>query len=286
MPAVNIQRRFRDTVDAIVPVWLRNRPGFDVGYRTLWGGLAILDGLFDILLAGQRGARPGHGMDEPGLAVTSALPLVGASRGIIRGEDDTEEEFAEKLRAWLDEHRNMASQEVLAHVIHGYVSGHPRVRVIQQGSPARGLPIWITVEQDGTVTTTEASWDWDSISNPDRNNPDEPHWSDIWIVVYPAYAHRPNVYGDGTKWGGDRWGIGHLVNRQAFDALLGQLGYWKGAHTRIRAILWAQQDGDYNPDGSGLQPDGTWGRWSMLDGSGNSVPSGRDRTYTRYWEPR
>jgi hypothetical protein len=270
-------------LDRVVPVWLRDRPGLDVGYRFLWSSMAVLDALADILLAGRRAAMPGMGEDEPGLAVTSALPLVGASRGLIRGEDETEQEFSERLRAWLDLHRDKASQEILARVVQSYVAGSPRVRVIQRGGGARGLPTWYTLESDGTLTVQDAAWDWDSVSHPERNDPANPWWSDLWVIVYASYDRRNQVWGTSVEYGGDPYGLGHLVTRESYDALRGLLQHWKAAHTRIRAVIFADRLTDYAPDGTGITPDGSWGSWGTT-GSGARVPSGRDRTYSRYWE--
>lgn len=286
MAEVNIQRRFRDGLNALVPVWLRERPGFNVGYRVIWAVAALLDALLDILLAGYRAAMPGMGLDTPGLAVTSALPLVGSSRGILRGENESDEAYSARLRAWLDTHREMGSQEVIGRVIHGYLATRPRVRVIQRGSPTRGLPTWVTVESDGTVTKTEAPFDWDSVSHPERNDPDNPYWSDLWVIVDSPYPHRSNVYGDPIQWGEDQWGIGHMVSRRAFDALLSELARWKGAHTRIRCVIWSSDPDLFDPTDPASCPDGTWGGWGSYDGSGNYVRSGRDYVRCRFWEPR
>lgn len=283
---VTMPRRFRDTWEAIVPVWLRDRYGLRTGYLLGWACMAVLDRLLDIALAGQRAARPGHGAKDF-LDIPSALPLVGVTKGIVRGESDDNATFAQKCRESLDRHRLMASQAMLARVVHEYLPGRPKVRVIQRGTALRGDPLWCTIDENGEVSWDEAAWDWDSVTHPERSSADAPYWSDLFVVVYTtAFQHRPHRWGDPIKWGEDRMGFGQMVPRKTYDALLAELARWKGAHERIRAVIFAQRTTDYGPDGGGIQPGGDWGAWGKLDGSGNYVPSGRDLEYSRYWEPR
>lgn len=266
--------RLRDTVNKIAPVWLRSRKGFDVGYRVLWNVAALFDTLIDKAVEGAEASFPGYG-------TPTALPYIGRTRGIVQGIGETDDHYAERLRGWLATHANDRTIE-LAKQIHEYLPGRPRVRLIQRGRPfllPPILPLWITVDTDGTVTETNAPWDWDSISNPER----ERWWSDMWIVIYPTpYARRPGTLGGVTD---DGKGLGQMSPQAQVQALRAILADWKGAHSRIRAVLWTSDATAYVPNGSGIMPNGKWGQWS--DATNNVVrgKSDRDLTVTRYTEP-
>lgn len=264
MPAV---RRFRDSIRAFTTPWMSDRPasGKTVSFRVLWAMVAPLDAAADVLLQGLQAAWPGKG-------TPTALPLIGRTRGIIRGQSDTDEDFAAKLRSWLDLWRGAGSARTIARVIHDYLEGHPRVRCITRSGR------WVTVEADGTVTDTTAPWDWDSVSHPERSN----YWSDLWIVIYPSPFERSGDFGDpGLVWGGST-GLGHTCRRQDSDAVRGLLAQWKGAHTRVRCVIWAEDPTLFDPENPSSCPDGTWGAWGTR---GASRAQSRTTTTCRYWEP-
>ena len=129
---------------------------------------------------------------------------------------------------------------------------------------------WFDVAADGTTSTYEAPWDWDSVSNPERANYD----SDLWVIVTspsPGQWAHDSAWGD-RSWGDAPMGFGHDCLREEVDAVKGLLSQWKGNHNRIRAVIWADDD---------VTPDGTWGQWGTRGAS--RVPA-RQSTF-RYWEP-
>lgn len=258
--------QMRDTIEAYLPVWLRNRPGANVGYRFLWALVAPLDAMIEVALQGVRAGQPGQG-------TSSALPFIGRTRGIIRGQADTTETYAARLRLWLDVWTEAAAQETIAKQIHEYLGNSPRVRVINRAGH------WVTVHSDGEVTTDQATWDWDSVSHPARAG----FWSELWIVVYPTEWAQAAAFGAGTVFGATGLGLGHQVSRPEVDAIKGIVAQWKGAHTRVRAILWTSDATKYNPGDPTTCPDGQWGSWGGV-GGGARTASHRDRTSTRYWE--
>lgn len=138
---------------------------------------------------------------------------------------------------------------------------------------------WVTLEEDGTITTQQGTWDWDSVSHPERAG----NWSELWIIVYPS------TFGDQPVWGDpyDAWegttGFGHQVERTTRDAVTGQIAQWKAAHTLVRTVIWTTDGTLFDPNNPASLPDGTWGAWSS-GGSGTRVASGRNRTSCRYWE--
>ncbi len=262
------QFRLRDAINLVVPWWLSDRleAGKTVGYSFLWGVVSVLDIILEGHLQGLFARYPGKGTPD-------ALPLIGRSRGILRGQNDTDEEYAEKLRGWLDRWIAAGSQLAIAREFHDYLEDHPRVRVINRSGH------WVTLNADGTEEVNDATWDWDSVSNPERVN----YWSELWVIVYTSNIPDAGEWGDGRNWGGRDSGLGHVVKRVDRDALRNLAGTWKSAHSLVRAVIFTTDDTLFDPDSPSTCPDGTWGVWSS-GGSGSRIASGRETVTCRYWE--
>lgn len=257
--------RLRDAFKSVSPWWLSDRPtaGKTVGYRFLWSMISVLDVLAEGLLQGMRAAWPGAG-------TPTALPYIGRSRGIARGQSDTDDEYAAKLRAWLVRWEDAGSMEGLARELHEYLGNHPRVRIVNRAGR------WVTME-NGVLGTTDAEWNWDGVSHPERAG----FWSELWIIIYPTqWAVRGSM---ATLTPQDGYGLGHLVSREEVDAVKGIVSDWKSAHSRVRAVIWTSDATLFDPDDSDSLPDGTWGAWGGV-GSGSRTASGRNTTTCRYWE--
>ncbi len=263
------QMRLRDALRLALPWWLseRRQQSKTVGYRFLWALVSVLDLLLEGVLQGLYAAWPGMG-------TPTALPYIGRARGVVRGMDDTDATYADKLVGWLERAEHIGSMYALAREIQEYLPGRPRVRVINRHQN------WLTLDHDGTVTKATAAWDWDSVSNPERAL----WWSELWVVIYTDAFPHSGAWGDGRVWGGRDSGLGLVIakeNREALDNLVGEA---KSAHSRVRCVIWTSDDALFDPAVPASCPDGTWGQWS-LPGSDPRVPGGRVRT-CRYWEPR
>jgi hypothetical protein len=267
--------QFRDLFRSYTPKWLMDRwvDKRTAGYRVLWSMIAALDVLAEVLFQGVYSWFPG-------LGTATALPLIGRSRGIVRGQADTIAEYAAKLRGWLSRWRLAGTAEGIARTLHEYLGNHPRVRVVTRSS------YWVTINQDGSITRKQGTigngvWNWDGVSHPERAG----FWSEIWIIIYPTqWAHRGN-YGDpGQTWGGDVFGFGHGNDRIEYDAVKALISTWKSAHTRVRAVVWTSDNTLFDPDTQASLPAGDWGAWGTT-GGGARVASGRNQTTCRYWEP-
>lgn len=277
MPAV--ASRFRDVIRKYLPPWLSDRRdqsvtapdgGKTVGFRYVWSMISPLDAALEVAVEGLRAALLGIG-------TSTALPYISRTRGLIRGEDETDEEFTAYLRTWLDKWRAAGSAEAIADAIQHYLANHPKIRIVTRSG------YWITLDTDGTITRQQGAWDWDSVSHPERAG----YWSEIWIIVYPTeWAQRDELIGeDGVTFAGDTLGVGHDVGRVAYDAIQGLVAQWKAAHTKVRAIIWTSDAALFDPDDEDTLPDGTWGAWGFNDG-GSYVLGGRNLETCRYWEPK
>jgi hypothetical protein len=264
---VSVAERFRDVFRRFTPWFLSDRSlstGESVGYRYLWALLAPLDAYAEVLVQGLIAPWPG-------LGTPTALALIGRSRGIIRGRLDTDEDYALKLRDWLNRAREWGGMRGLAIELAQYL-GISRLRVINRAGR------WVTY-YNGSIIVEDAAWDWDSVSHPERAG----DWSDEWIIVYSPFAERPGALGDLV--GEDGYALGHLIKREEVDATLGIIAQTKGAHSRVRAVIWTTNPDNFQPGVPASCPDGTWGAWGTT-GSGSRVKSGRFYTNCRFWEPR
>ncbi|MDQ2783208.1 MAG: hypothetical protein M3Y26_11850 [Actinomycetota bacterium] len=263
-------RRFRDEIRSYVPAWLSDRhaakPELSAGFRFLWAMAAPLDAAIDVLMQGLRAAQPGQG-------TPTALALIGRSRGIIRGQGETDASYSGRLTGWLDRWRIAGTAEAIARSIQEYCANHPRVRIVTRSG------VWVTLETNGTITRTTAAWNWDGTSNSERAG----YWSELWVIVYPTPWSTTQKWGDGRKWGGRDGALGHFVARQDVDALRGLIAQWKSAHTKIRAVIWTSDSALFDPAVPASNPDGTWGEWG-IQGNGPRVASTRNITTCRYWE--
>lgn len=85
--------RFRDAIRAAVPRWLRNGLAEKIGYAI---GVT-LDALGDWTAYGVRARFPGQYSPE-------SLAAIGNDRKLPRGVLETDDEYADRLRRWLDIH--------------------------------------------------------------------------------------------------------------------------------------------------------------------------------------
>jgi hypothetical protein len=258
----------RNIFGARLPSWLADRFPEEpsIGFRVLWSCVALLDGaiqnVFDATLMAVGKGHP------------SALKYLEDARGIVRGRLDTDATYAAKLPTWIDRWKEAGKQRRIAIELAEYL-GESRVRVINRAGH------WVTVDPDGTVTETDAAWDWDSVSHPERAG----NWSELWVVVYSptAWVERAGTLGDLT--GADGYAIGHMVTMQEVDAVKLVLQRWKAAHSLIRTVLFTTDPTLYDPDVPASCPNGNWGAWS-INVAGSQLLSDRDWVTTRYWEPR
>jgi hypothetical protein len=260
--------RLRDAFAAYVPLWLSDRVGRNVGFRVIWTFAAACDANLEVLVRGIQAAWPGVG--DP-----SALGAVGASRGIVRGLGDTNATYATRLLGWLGQHSLRGSSRELARQVQAYLPHRPLVRVITRWG------WWTSIDSAGVITTTTAAWDWDSVSNPERNTAAAPWWSDLFVVIYPdPYAKQASL-GSGLVAGGTNEGFGHKCPIEQYDALAAILAEWKAGHSRVRAVIWSPDPTYFVPGGVNV-PNGRWGQWSM-DVAGVREVSSRFSD-CRFWE--
>ncbi len=248
----------------------------------------------------------------PQLAPPSALPLLGADRLVTQGLTEDGVAYAGRLRRAFEDWQVAGNAfSVLGQVL-GYLSTFtPRVRAVSAGyhnvwrapvfDPTTGavlVPRGILVQgslssslwdsyEVGDAPPLEpdhllqgpftAGWDWDSASSVDGSG----GWWWWWLVVYStgaqAFAGAAPAWGTpGLKWGksaAHTWGLN--VASSVGAGLRALLGLWKPASAPCRNIILSFDDALFDPaqpSGGGVNPDGTFGRWSKIVG-GVYVPS-------------
>ena len=261
--------QFRQSLNIDVPSWLSNRVGKTVGFRFLWSLATTIDGIIEYAMQGAQARLPGAG-------VADALPFIGRDRGIIRGAEETDESYADRLVQWLDYWRGAGNAWVLIRALQAYLPLETRVKLVTRAS------FWYTLNADGTIEYTQASnWNWDSLSNPERAG----RWSDFWIVIDPPHFPTDTLWGDGaSKWGeAPLQTFGSDVSTGIAKSIIDIVSQWKGPHTHFDTLILSYDANQFNPldaPGSALLPDGWYGVWSR-NISGSQVAT---RTLdARYW---
>lgn len=251
---------FRDRIRKILPPFLQDRPGMNVGFRVMYSIALIYDVFAEALTQGQNARFPGVG-------TATALPMIGRDRRIIRGPRETDEGYADRLEHWLDEKPFAGGAYGMMRQIQAFFApGKPRVRIVLR----RGT--WYTLDPDGTFTRYVASpnnWDWDSISHPGRAS----NTTDWWMVIYPPHAETDGDWGDTGTWG-DPGAFGVQLDMGDATALL-EIIRECGGVSYLSSLIFSYDEAQFDPalpPGDPLLPDGRWGNWGKLDGS-DYVPS-------------
>ena len=256
-------RKFVDSFFASVPVWM-TRP---YGKAFLTAFMLFLD-LCMVVLEESFYAR------MPGLGTPTALPLIAHDRGMIRGMTDTDASFSARLITWLDRWRQAGSQIAIARAIQDYVGGNPMVRVVNRAGTMTTLTASGASSRVDTIT-----WDWDSISNPERAG----FWSEIFIIVYvPPWTISASTW-PGLYWGSHTLGLGIQTPRADVDNLRALLAQWKAAHTFVRCVVFTYDATLFDPTSPSSLPDGKWGQNGLPRVSPRRRGS-RPRT-CRFFEP-
>lgn len=280
-------RGVRDALKSVIPNWLSNRPELNNAFKVLYSAALMCDGIVEVMLEGFRAALPGKG-------TPTALGLIGQGRGIPRGLTESDDAYAARLRDWLRLWENAGSDETLLALLQvflGFDNSRPLspMRIIDR----RGNFTSIT-DTGVTSRTVDATWNWDSISNPERAT----WWSDIWIVVYVDYT-RWQTYTALTDlnwqaaWGNSNglgWGEGHTVTRDVVDGIMALVAAFKGAHTYVQAIIVTTDNTLFVPGSLGASgnPNGKWGYFTYTNpATGVCSPIRTTLTggVTRYWCP-
>jgi hypothetical protein len=253
------QKRFRNLFKFFVPSWLSTGDG----EKVLWALTAVID-------AANERIRQGLLARFPTYAPASALKLIGLDRGIVRGRDETNAHYAQRLIRWRRPrgHRVRGSAFALLEQFAEYFGGLDCYTIDVKGN-----------RHDRTVDGEESysygnDWDWDGEGAL-------PRWARFWVVLdLSGIASAQLDFGDPDLWGGALGTPGYSIGQQGVtsedvNALRRMMRgrAWKPAGTRSEWVI-------VSLDGSEPAPDGTWLNWSSNIGGTQTATRSSD---FRYW---
>lgn len=166
---MSIAETFRDQIRRRSPPWLQH--GNAEKYLYALG--VHLDALGDALAAGVKSRFPG-------LYSFESLPYIARERRIVRGRNETDAGFAERLRAWLADHRRRGNPYALLSQLHTFFAPDNFPIELVYASGQR-----YAMDVDGVVTRSFVPW------SPDGNPAKWARWwlfynTDQWAVTPPT----------------------------------------------------------------------------------------------------
>jgi hypothetical protein len=270
---------FRHALAKYTPKWLSNRPGLQNAWKTLWAIALVCDGLYAIVLQGLYAAFPN-------LGTTTALPLIGQSRGIVQGPFESNLSFAARIAAWRSMWWSLGSDEVLCQQVQAYTqssSAKPTVRVVTRGWNGSGPNWhWTSLSPSGVFTyVTGVPLPWDTNSNPTWSEGPSPFFSDLWIIIdgftwaaeTRSLATLSAAYGSLAAWAASNTSIGLLMAPDYGRALAGIVAQCVPPHANVRSLIITMTPGDYDPTNpSSIPPNGYCEAWAYQVTGTTAVP--------------
>ncbi len=270
-------RNLRHALKSIVPNWLADIPGLNVGFAVLYTIALMCDLLVEVMFEGVFAAWPGKG-------TPTALDLIGRGRGFARGTGETDDAYAARLRGWLDVWPDAGADEVLVRLLQIYLGGNLVIRIVDR----RGH--FTTINADGSITVVDnALWNFDSVELPARTG----WWSDLWIIVYvtdgrwPVYTSRSDP-AFLAAWGKSTLGYGHQVPVGVVSDMMTIIATFKGAHSWVESLVFTDDAANFDPAGLEVGfPNGRWGNWSRPIAGTQTTSRATISTggTIRYWNP-
>ncbi len=272
-------RTFREVFPFLLPSWWLEGEGGLIAYSIM----SFLD------IAAQK-VRDGLTARMPRTAGPSALALIEDERMILRGRDETDAHFAERLTQWRTGHHSHKARGMpwaLLNQIAEYVGGarcytldqhrHVFVRGAETVGTG-GVGSDLVYVRDAECTTG----DYQPVFVFDTQDP-AVHWSKFWVVLcanpqLPWLVAAPD-FGDADLWGGAIGTPGYCVglagwtpaDTLAIRKLFRGAHAWRPGGTQpewlvIQLTDW-ESGADVQTDGSGY-----YEHWSRND-SGTQVPT-------------
>jgi hypothetical protein len=253
---------FRTLPRWLVPRWL-NEGDYE---KVLYSWMLLFDVWRETL-------RQGLLARFPSQTGETANALTGEDRGIVKGRDETNAHYAQRLIRWRwpQGHRVRGNSFSMLEQFSEYFGGLDGYVIDVKGNKRER-----TAEGDISYSYGNA-WNWDGV-------PATPRWGRFWVVLdLSEIATEQLDFGDPDLWGGALGTPGYTIGQQGVTAedvnalrrmMAGRA--WKCAGVRAEWVI--VQYGPALPDP--LEPDGTWLTWSTNVG-GTQTPT-RSSDF-RYW---
>ncbi len=223
----------------------------------------------------------GHLARFPEAAPPDALAAHGRQRRVIRGINESQASYVDRLIRYLDDRKQQGSPFALLKKLAEYTGPGPAFRTVD----ARGN--WFSRAADGTETylLKRENWNWDD--RPIDLDTGKVRWSRFWVIIYPN-----GLWTEGAGWGdpdAPAWGEnnvtwGSTATPEQVASIRSIVAQWKGLHARCINIILAFDPASFDPlagVGDSGMPAGLWEHWSRNVG-GVQVPARLDTA--RYWD--
>ena len=211
-----MQGNFRDLVKKVTPWWFRH----GIAERFFYALGLVFDGLVDLAIQCLRLRFPGDNM--------RALPDIAAERRLRQGKYETDEDFAVRLRTWLQAHLDRGGPYALLEQIHAYYRPNNFDVYLYYATGS-----YFHMAEDGSIAHTiiegtgAAAW---------------AHW--YLVYVWPTGLEDDGLWSDPGLWDDDPlgvWDYGNLTSAEAQDLrLIPQ--EWNAAHPDGTLILLGPTD--------------------------------------------
>ncbi len=249
----------RATLSKYVPTWLANVPGLRNLFSIAWTFALFGDCLREIALEGQFAAYPGVG-------TPTANPLIGASRGLIQGPNESNALFAKRCIAFRAMWKTAGRAATLASNVQAYLVGtgnlgagvYPVVMIVDRAGVA------VTANADTSISEATITWDWDNlggwVDGAGYHAPAEilgtvtgmPWWSDLWIVIEDPFTHYASFSDPAwlAAWNSGDQTIDSLCPQAVVQGLqVSIIEPLKGAHEYVRNVTWVPSVAGFTPTG-------------------------------------
>jgi hypothetical protein len=231
------RQQWRSIVLRYVPFWMQGAE-----FSKLMYAIGVhLDGLADMATIAVQYAFPGY-------YAFDTLDPIGRARGIVRGPAETNADYAERLRGWLDAHRLRAGPVGLLTQLREFwdAAVYNIAEVNVGGLRYQVLP-------DGSLLHDVISWS--PIDDASR-------WAQYWVFLdWPMAATDDGIWDDPGTWDdGGMWDLDSSFTAQDVDDLTRVPRAWNAAHCeRGQVVLLDGSHGlwDY-PPGLWDEPGDTW----------------------------
>lgn len=254
-------RQQRNEYQRLAPGYLQKDKGLKVLYSLGIGTDAYREWLWQGIMA-RMPDRAGH----------DARLALGRDRRIIKGFDESSDNYAGRLKRWLDDWRVAGHAFSVLDQVAGYLTGHSVLMRI-----VTNTGVWYTRTAAGVKSILRANptnWNWDGSTTL---------WSRFWLILYP-----PGSLWTRKTWGSFTWGtpgatFGSTMTRDQRDSIRTIVQQWKPAHAQCEYIVLAFNASDFDPTASpgSPMPDGTWAN-ALKPGSNPAVFSrDHDALYMR-----
>lgn len=231
--------------------------------------------------------RQGMKAHMPGVGTPTALPFIGDDRVLPRGNGESDDSYAARLRMAFQTWQHAGSaRAVMSQVIvytGNYITKPANWGQLTQSihnSAGTTWTTWDTYQYNSDVAlppnhiTVAGNWNWDNTYD----------WWRTWLVIHSTPG---SIIAPARAWGSGSWGEpgiswGFNVTSEFFSGLRRIVRQWKSAATYYPWIIFDFNGGDgvssapqfmpSNNSGTG-NPTGDWGRWGTVVSGGNYAPS-------------